>query len=88
MLQNKRLGMVHVCEFLKPLLNFSIIRLLASESSSSSFGLQLVSSLASFCCSFPNESMPVFKLLMGCLKYLPRETSEVGVIIRSIGYVG
>ncbi|WJX70216.1 hypothetical protein P8452_54347 [Trifolium repens] len=76
MLQNQRLGMIQVCEFLKPLLDFSIIRLLASESSSSSFGLQLVSSMASFCCSCPNESMPVLKLLMGCLKYLPHETSE------------
>ncbi|MCI70192.1 hypothetical protein A2U01_0091455, partial [Trifolium medium] len=32
--------------------------------------------MASFCCSCPNESMPVLKLLMGCLKYLPHETSE------------
>ncbi|KAJ1389506.1 hypothetical protein SESBI_38241 [Sesbania bispinosa] len=76
MLQNKRLGMVHVCEFLRPLLNFSTIKLLVSESSSSSFGMQLVSSMASFCCSFPYESMPVFKLLMGCLKYIPHKTSE------------
>ncbi|XP_058778644.1 protein RST1-like isoform X1 [Vicia villosa] len=76
MLQNKHLGMVQVCEFLKPLLDFSIIRLLGSESPSSSFGLQLVSSMASFCCSCPSESMPVLKLLMGCLKYLPHETSE------------
>ncbi|KAI5442301.1 hypothetical protein KIW84_011391 [Lathyrus oleraceus] len=76
MLQNKHLGMVQVCEFVKPLLDFSIIRLLGSESPSSSFGLQLVSSMASFCCSCPSESMPVLKLLMGCLKYLPHETSE------------
>jgi hypothetical protein len=90
MLQNKQLRMVQVCEFLKPLLDFSIIRLLASESSSSSFGLQLVSSMASFCCSWPNESMPVLKMLMGCLNYLPHETSEVSVLIvsRSIGYIG
>lgn len=89
MLQNKQLGMVQVCEFLRPLLNFSTIRLSVSESSSSSFGMQLVLSMASFCCSFPSESMPVFKLLMGCLKYLPHETSEVSVIVRrSIGYVG
>ncbi|CAI8598473.1 unnamed protein product [Vicia faba] len=76
MLQNKHLGMVQVCEFLKPLLDFSIIRLLGSESPSSSFGLQLVSSMASFCCSCPSESMPVLMLLMECLKYLPHETSE------------
>ncbi|KAF7819538.1 protein RST1 isoform X1 [Senna tora] len=76
MLQNKRMGMMNVCEFLRPLLNFSILKLLVSESSSSSFTLQLVSSMASFCCSFPSESMPVFRLLMGCLKYLPLKTSE------------
>ncbi|KAL5100016.1 hypothetical protein RYX36_004343, partial [Vicia faba] len=76
MLQNKHLGMVQVCEFLKPLLDFSIIRLLGSESPSSSFGLQLVSSMASFCCSCPSESMPVLMLLTECLKYLPHETSE------------
>lgn len=89
MLQNKHLGMVQVCEFVKPLLDFSIIRLLGSESPSSSFGLQLVSSMASFCCSCPSESMPVLKLLMGCLKYLPHETSEVSLLIlrRSIGYI-
>ncbi|KAL5058440.1 hypothetical protein RYX36_030044, partial [Vicia faba] len=76
MLQNKHLGMVQVCEFLKPLLDFSIIKLLGSESPSSSFGLQLVSSMASFCCSCPSESMPVLMLLTECLKYLPHETSE------------
>ncbi|CAI8605669.1 unnamed protein product [Vicia faba] len=47
-----------------------------SESPSSSFGLQLVSSMASFCCSCPSESMPVLMLLTECLKYLPHETSE------------
>ncbi|KAK7266047.1 hypothetical protein RIF29_18686 [Crotalaria pallida] len=76
MLQNRQLGMVEVCEFLRPLLNYSIIKLLFSESSSSSFTTQLVSSMASFCCSFPSESMPVFKLLIGCLKYLPPTTFE------------
>ncbi|XP_019448328.1 PREDICTED: protein RST1 isoform X2 [Lupinus angustifolius] len=76
MLQNKQLGMVKVCQFLRPLLNFSIIRLLVVESSLSSFTTQLVSSLASFCCSFPSESLPVFKLLIGCLKYLPQKTSD------------
>ncbi|XP_057447420.1 protein RST1 isoform X2 [Lotus japonicus] len=76
MLQNKRLGIVHVCEFLRPLLYFSTIKLSVSESSSSSFGMELISSMVSFCCSYPYDSMPVFKLLMGCVKYLPHETSE------------
>lgn len=68
--------MVRVCEFLRPLLNVSIIKLLVTESSSSSFAMQLVSSMVSFCCSFPHESVPVFKLLIECLKYLPHESSE------------
>ncbi|XP_028772347.1 protein RST1 isoform X3 [Neltuma alba] len=76
MLQNKRLGMIDVCEFLRPLLNFSVLRLLAPESPSSSFTMQLIFTMASFCCSFPSESMPVFKLLTGCLKYFPHKTSE------------
>ncbi|KAK7316466.1 hypothetical protein VNO77_35522 [Canavalia gladiata] len=74
--QIKQLGMVQVCEFLRPLLNFSIIKFLASESSSSSFAMQLITSMVAFCCSSPQESMPVLKLLTGCLKYLPRETCE------------
>ncbi|KAL5152789.1 Protein RST1 [Glycine soja] len=77
MLQNKDVGMVRVCEFLRPLLNVSIIRLSVSESSlSSSFAMQLVSSMAAFCCSFPHETVPVFKLLIECLKFLPHESSE------------
>ncbi|RDX62949.1 Protein RST1, partial [Mucuna pruriens] len=76
MVQNKQVGMVQVCEFLRPLLNVSIIKLLVSESSSSLFAMQLVSSMVAFCCSFPHESLPVFKLLIGCLKYLPHESSE------------
>ncbi|KAK8469921.1 hypothetical protein PHAVU_004G009818 [Phaseolus vulgaris] len=76
MLQNKQVGMVRVCEFLRPLLDVSIIKLLVLESSSSSFAMQLVSSMVTFCCSFPHDSMPVFKLLIECLKYLPHEGSE------------
>ncbi|KAK7381419.1 hypothetical protein VNO78_34092 [Psophocarpus tetragonolobus] len=76
MLQNKHVGMVRVCEFLRPLLNVSIIQLLVSESTSASFALQLVSSMVAFCCSFPHESVPVFQLLIECLKYLPHQSSE------------
>lgn len=88
MFQNKQVGMVRVCEFLRPLLDVSIVNLLGPESSSSLFAMQLVSSMLTLCCSFPHESMPVFRLLTECLKYLPHEGSEVSIIIRiSIGYV-
>ncbi|KAG2383824.1 Protein RST1 Protein RESURRECTION 1 [Vigna angularis] len=76
MFQNKQVGMVRVCEFLRPLLDVSIVNLLGSESSSSLFAMQLVSSMLTLCCSFPHESMPVFRLLTECLKYLPHEGSE------------
>ncbi|KAL2335728.1 hypothetical protein Fmac_016941 [Flemingia macrophylla] len=77
MLQNKQVGMVAVCEFLRPLLDVSIIKLLVTESSPSSFAMQLISSMMTFCCSFPHESIPVFRLLIGCLKYLPHQSSEL-----------
>lgn len=88
MLQNKRLGMNNVCEFLRPLLNFSVLKLLAAESSSSSFTVQLVFTMASFCCSYPSESMPVFTLLTGCLKYFSHKTTEVRItVIQSFEYL-
>ncbi|KAK1568532.1 hypothetical protein Q3G72_025587 [Acer saccharum] len=73
MVRNKQLGMVEVCEFLRPFFNFSIIRIPFSDSLSSLFVRQLVSSVASLCCSFPDDAMPVFKLLIGCLNYFPQK---------------
>ncbi|KAJ9135366.1 hypothetical protein P3X46_032557 [Hevea brasiliensis] len=74
--QNRQLEMAQVCEFLRPFLNFSILRIPISSSSSSLFARHLISSMASFCCSFPNEAIPILKLLMGCLKYLPHRNSD------------
>lgn len=76
MAQNKRFGMVEVCEFLRPFVNFSVLQIPFSDLSSSSFVRHLISSIASLCCSFPYEAMPVFKLLMGCLKYFQRKKAE------------
>jgi len=64
MSQNKRLGMVEVCEFLRPFLNYSIMRIPFSDLSSSLFVRHLISSMASLCCLFPHEAMPVLELLM------------------------
>ncbi|XP_050381377.1 protein RST1 isoform X2 [Argentina anserina] len=75
MAQNRQLGMVEVCKFLRPLLNYSILRIPFSENSSV-FARRLVSSLASLCCSFPHDAMPVFKLLTQCLDYVPHKRSE------------
>ncbi|XP_028069666.1 protein RST1 isoform X6 [Camellia sinensis] len=75
MAQNKRLGMVEVCEFLRPFLNHSILRIPVSNSFSM-FVKDLISSMASMCCSSPLEAMPVFKLLVGCLNYFPCKTAD------------
>ncbi|GLU02102.1 hypothetical protein SLE2022_193690 [Rubroshorea leprosula] len=72
--QNKQ--SVEVCEFLRPFLNFSILRIPFSDSSSYLFARQLVSSIASLCCTFPNEAMPIFRLLTNCLNYFPRRSLE------------
>ncbi|GAY46821.1 protein RST1 [Citrus sinensis] len=76
MTQNKHLGMVEVCEFLRPFFNFSILRMPFSDSLSSLFVRQLVSSVASLCCSFPSDALPVFEVLRGCLEYLPLKNSK------------
>uniref|UniRef100_A0A2P2K6W6 Protein RST1 isoform X1 n=1 Tax=Rhizophora mucronata TaxID=61149 RepID=A0A2P2K6W6_RHIMU len=76
MAQNRRLGMVEICEFLRPFFIFSLLRVPFSDSSSSWFARQLISSLASFCCSYPNEAIPIFKLLIGSLKHLPLTNSD------------
>ncbi|XP_052196381.1 protein RST1 isoform X2 [Diospyros lotus] len=75
MAQNKQLGIVKVCNFLRPFLNFSIIRLPFSGSLST-FMNDLISSMASMCCSFPLEAMPVLKFLAGSLKYFPGKNSD------------
>lgn len=73
---HKQLGMVEICEFLKPFLNYSILRIPFSDSLSSLFARHLISSMASFCCLFPLEAMTVFKLLTETLKYVPCKNSE------------
>ncbi|CAI0456219.1 unnamed protein product [Linum tenue] len=76
MAKSRGLGMDEVCAFLRPLLNFSVLRLPFSDSSSSLFARRLISSVASCCCSFPNEGIAILKLLIDCLKYLPHKTSD------------
>ncbi|XP_043707046.1 protein RST1 isoform X3 [Telopea speciosissima] len=73
--QNKRTGLVEVCKFLRPFLNFLILRA-SSSASSFSFARILISSIASLSCSFPFETMPILKLMMECFKYFPRKNAE------------
>ncbi|XP_015065758.1 protein RST1 isoform X2 [Solanum pennellii] len=74
-MQSKNLGMVEVCDFLLPFLNYSIVRM-PSSVSVSSFIRSLVSSIAGLCCSIPLEAIPVIKLLIGRLKFFPCDNAE------------
>ncbi|KAK8993627.1 hypothetical protein V6N11_007854 [Hibiscus sabdariffa] len=76
MMKNKGLGMVEVCEFLLPFLNFSILRTDFSDSSSFLFARQLISSISSFCCSIPDQALVAFRSLINCLKYFPLKSLE------------
>ncbi|KAI3474914.1 hypothetical protein Pfo_030225 [Paulownia fortunei] len=87
MMKCKHLGMEAVCEFLGPFLNYSIIKVPISGSSSA-FVRNLVSTMAAFCCSFPQEAIPIIKLLTGRLKYFPfnnaEEVTNVSYIFESL----
>lgn len=74
-MQNRNLGMEGVCGFLKPFLNFLVIQM-SSSATISLIARNLLSSIASLCCSFPQDAIPVFKLLMGCCKYVHCNNTE------------
>ncbi|URE08649.1 hypothetical protein MUK42_23257 [Musa troglodytarum] len=71
-MQNKSLGMEIVSGFLRPFLLFSVLR----TSSSSSFTRDLISSVASFSCSFPSQSIGILNLLVGCTRHFPQANEE------------
>lgn len=74
----KYLGMEAVSEFLGPFLNYSVIQVPISGSSST-YVRNLVSTMAAFCCSSPEETIPIIKLLTGRLKYIPCKSAEVSI---------
>ncbi|KAF5206766.1 Rst1 [Thalictrum thalictroides] len=69
--KSKQMGLRKVLDFLRPFLNFSILRIPFSPPSSSLFARDLVSSIAALSCSFSSEAVPVIKLLIEYLKYFP-----------------
>lgn len=71
---NKKLGLVRVLEFLKPFLFFSVLRI--PFTGSSGFAWELVCSIASLLCSFKVDAVAVFELLIQCLKYFPRNNGN------------
>ncbi|XP_076925841.1 protein RST1-like [Bidens hawaiensis] len=74
-MRNRHLGMEAVCEFLRPFLNFLVVQM-PSSATTASFARNLLSSIASLCCSFSQDAIPVFKLLMGCFKYIHCDSAE------------
>ncbi|KAK4774399.1 hypothetical protein SAY86_009334 [Trapa natans] len=76
MVQKYQVDMLKVCEFLRPFLSFSVLRIPLSDFMAASFVRHLLTSMTSICCSLPDESIPVFKILMGCIKYYPFEKTD------------
>lgn len=76
----KQCGMVEVCRFLTPFLNSAIVRM-SSLVSLTSFLRDLLSSIASLCCSLPREAIPITKLLIGRIKYFPCKNEDVSVLL-------
>ncbi|KAH6791043.1 hypothetical protein C2S51_006049 [Perilla frutescens var. frutescens] len=71
----KHLGVDAVCEFLGSFLNYSVIHV-SILSSRSTYLRNLVSTMAAFCCSSPQEAIPIIKLLTVRLKYIACKNAE------------
>ncbi|KAJ8452165.1 hypothetical protein Cgig2_016746 [Carnegiea gigantea] len=67
---SKQHGIQEVCEYLKPLVTFSILRG-CSSGSFPSFWRLLISSLVSLYCSLLDEANPLFEMLISCLRCFP-----------------
>ncbi|XP_020268990.1 protein RST1 isoform X2 [Asparagus officinalis] len=83
---NRTVGMEAVTWFLRPFLMFSVIH--KPSQSSSSFARDLISAVASLCCSFPSEAISIIKLLTECLRFFPcTNVMEFKHLINSAEYV-
>lgn len=74
--KNKQLGMARVCEFLRPFLNYSILRIPFADPSSSLLVTSLLASMASLSCSLLDDVVPLFRLLTGCLRIFPLKNAD------------
>ncbi|KAL0377399.1 UNVERIFIED_CONTAM: protein RST1 [Sesamum radiatum] len=79
----KHLGMEAICDFLGPFLNYCIVKV-PTSSSSSTFVRNLMSTMAAFCCSFPLDAVPIIKLLTFRLKYFQSNNAEE---VTNISYI-
>ncbi|GJR02152.1 armadillo-like helical domain-containing protein [Tanacetum coccineum] len=59
----------------RPFSNFVVIQM-SSSATMSLFARNLLSSVASLCCSFSEDSLPVFKMLMRCCKFIRCNSAE------------
>ena len=79
-LHGKQRGISEVCNYLRPLLMFSVVRTCSSDSSLSSFLSLVISSLTSLCCSLVNGLSPLFEMLICCLCCFVLRDMEVSPI--------
>ena len=75
-LQNTSGNMEVVLEFIRPFVIFSILSIQSSVRYST-FSKDMMSDLASLCCSLSTEALGIVRLLTGCLRYFPMESDEV-----------
>ncbi|CAM8925250.1 unnamed protein product [Rhodiola kirilowii] len=73
--QHESFGMREVCEFFRPLLNYSILGVPFLDSQSSIFVRSLVSSMTALACTFRcDDAMIILKLLISCLRFYPQRS--------------
>ncbi|KAH9602275.1 hypothetical protein KSS87_015436 [Heliosperma pusillum] len=64
------------CDYIRPLLTYSIFTLSSSHSSLLSFLTHMVSSLLSVYCSLPHHTHPLFGTLLACLRCFPTSSAQ------------
>uniref|UniRef100_A0A803MT51 DUF3730 domain-containing protein n=1 Tax=Chenopodium quinoa TaxID=63459 RepID=A0A803MT51_CHEQI len=75
----KQNGIGEVCDYLRPLLTFSVLMSCSSDSSLSSFLSLVIYSLMSLCCSLLNEASPLLEMLIDCLRcFSLRGAEDIG----------
>ncbi|KAL2943215.1 Protein RST1 [Bienertia sinuspersici] len=78
----KQCGISEVCNYLRPLLTFSVVQACSSVSSLSSFLSRVIYSLMSICCSLLHEANPLLEMLIGCLScFNLKGVEDVGKVV-------
>ncbi|XP_021714908.1 protein RST1-like isoform X2 [Chenopodium quinoa] len=78
----KQNGIGEVCDYLRPLLTFSVVVSCSSDSSLSSFLSLVIYSLMSLCCSLLHEASPLLEMLIDCLRcFSLRGAEDIGKVV-------